>query len=288
MFGYVKPEKSELKVRELNEFRAFYCGVCTSLHKSRYLAKLFLSYDAVFFALILTSIRGKILEYKKRFCGVGLRNILYYESEEISLAASNFLLLLKYKLLDDVRDERNFVEALLLNFFKNITGSSATLESRLQALIRELSETERKREPTVDKPAEIFGNIVALFFEDLGELSSEQRTVLIHLARHIGKWIYVLDAFDDLKKDISKGNYNPLAIQFGFTHGMDIQEFIDKIRPKVREYLFKIYDEVVLAYNLLELKTYKGILDNIVYLGLFEETERVLSGRKTCKKLYTA
>jgi len=73
-------------------------------------------------------------------------------------------------------------------------------------------------------------------------------------------------------------------LEFKYEESTDIRQFIDKIRPQVREYLFKILDDVILAYNLLELKTYKGILDNIVYIGLFEETERVLSRRSTCKR----
>ncbi|AMW33336.1 DUF5685 family protein [Fervidobacterium islandicum] len=288
MFGYVRPVKDELKVRELNEFRAFYCGVCTSLHKARYLAKFFLSYDSVFFALLLTSLRGKELEYKRRFCGIELRNISYFEGEEIQLAAGNFLLLLKYKLFDDVEDERNFAKALLLKVFKNIPPVQPSVEFRLQALLKELNELEKRREPSIDKTAEVFGDIVSLFFENFQGLPSEQITVLVHLAKHLGKWIYALDAFDDLRRDLKKGNYNPFVTQYGFSSGMDVEEFVDSIRPEVRKYLFRVLDEVVLAYNLLELKTYKGILDNIVYLGLFDETERVLSGRKTCGKVHRA
>ncbi|WP_448375426.1 DUF5685 family protein [Fervidobacterium sp.] len=284
MFGYVKPMKIELKLRELNEFKAFYCGVCTSLQRARYLAKFFLSYDSIFFALLLTSLKGKTLSYRKRFCEIGFRKVAYFESDDISLAATNFILLLKYKLLDDVKDERNFVKLVLLSILKNFPGENPHLEERLTGLLAELGILERYQVPSIDQPANIFGEIVAIFFHNLEDISPEQKVVLVNLAKHVGRWIYVLDAFDDLEKDVQKRNYNPFLLQFKYEESADIRQFIDKIRPQVREYLFKILDDVILAYNLLELKTYKGILDNIVYLGLFEETERILNGKKTCRK----
>jgi len=284
MFGYVKPVKSELKLRELSEFKAFYCGVCTSLQSARYLAKFFLSYDSIFFALLLTSLKGRTLSYRKRFCEIGFRKVAYFESDDISLAATNFILLLKYKLLDDVKDERNFVRLVLLSILKNFVGENPHLEEQLIGLLAELGILERYQVPSIDQPASIFGEIVAIFFHNLEDISPEQKVVLVNLAKHVGRWIYVLDAFDDLEKDAQKRNYNPFLLQFKYDESTDIRQFIDNIRPQVREYLFKILDDVILAYNLLELKTYKGILDNIVYLGLFEETERILNGKKTCRK----
>jgi len=287
MFGYVKPVKGELKLRELNEFKAFYCGVCTSLQRARYLAKFFLSYDSIFFALLLTSLKGRTLSYRKRFCEIEFRKVAYFESDDITLAATNFILLLKYKLLDDVKDERNFVKMVLLSILRKFAGENTHnphLEERLKGLLTELGNLERYQVPSIDQPTNIFGEIVAIFFQNLEDISPEQKVVLVNLAKHLGRWIYALDAFDDLEKDAQKHNYNPFLLQFKHEGSTDIQQFIDKIRPQVREYLFKILDDVILAYNLLELKTYKGILDNIVYMGLFEETERVLSRRRTCKR----
>lgn len=57
MFGYIKPVRSELKVREAEEYRAVYCGLCNELGKSFGLfAKMTLSYDFAFMAMLFMSL----------------------------------------------------------------------------------------------------------------------------------------------------------------------------------------------------------------------------------------
>ena len=55
MFGYVTVNRPELKVKELELYRSYYCGLCAELHR-RYGRKgqLLLSYDCTFLLLLLT------------------------------------------------------------------------------------------------------------------------------------------------------------------------------------------------------------------------------------------
>ena len=56
MFGYIKPLKCELKIREYDYYRSSYCGLCNSL-RIRYcvIARFIVNYDFVFFALLLSA-----------------------------------------------------------------------------------------------------------------------------------------------------------------------------------------------------------------------------------------
>ena len=58
MFGYVSPQKSELRMREFSEYRAVYCSLCRSLRALGFGAKLFLNYDFVFAAMLFISLSG--------------------------------------------------------------------------------------------------------------------------------------------------------------------------------------------------------------------------------------
>lgn len=292
MFGYIKPYNLELKLRELNEFRAFYCGICTSLHTKRYITKFLLTYDSVFYAILLTALSGKKLSYKKRFCGLTLKRVVYFESDEIEKAARDFILLLRYKLLDDFKDERgifSYLKYILAKFLGSSDNSKSfvSLESELKRLLFEFSEMEKRRVPSVEKLGKKFGEIVALFFKTIKDVSDEQLRLLSDFSTKLGEYVYVLDAFDDLERDIRKGRYNPLIYEYGYSADKSIDEFIGYLKPNIRKYVRKLMVEITNLYNQLELKTYKSLLDNVIYFGLEREMERVLSSRKKKSNIRT-
>jgi hypothetical protein len=285
MFGYIRPYNLELKLRELNEFRAFYCGICTSLHTKRYITKFLLTYDSVFYAILLTALSGKKLSYKKRFCGLTLKRVVYFQSDEIDEAARDFILLLKYKLLDDFNDERG-IFSYLTYFLAKFLGSSdnskdfVSLEDELKRLLSEFSEMEKQKVPSVEKLGKKFGEIVALFFKGIKGASDEQLRLLSDFSIKIGEYVYVLDTFDDLERDIRKGRYNPLIYEYGYSPDKSINEFISYLKPKIRKYVRRLIVDIINLYNQLELKTYKSLLDNVIYFGLEREMERVLSRKR--------
>jgi hypothetical protein len=84
---------------------------------------------------------------------------------------------------------------------------------------------------------------------------------------NLGKWLYIIDAYDDIGDDIRKNNFNPLIIE-----GMDDKSIKEKQRERVREYMFRCLDETSAAYELLDIKHNAGILDNIIYAGLLKKT----------------
>ncbi|MGB9795428.1 DUF5685 family protein [Fervidobacterium riparium] len=284
MFGYVKPLRYELKLRELDEFRGFYCGVCTSMQKMKYISKFFLTYDAVFLALVISGLKAKRYGYNKKFCIETLKRVKYFSGDDIDFAATRFLKLLEYKLIDDYEDDKNFVKLLLAKSIHRADDSN-DFEHQLVGLLKELRDFEKNKVGNVERASDVFGRILQLLVSDIDGIDEMNMIVLKNMAYNLGKWIYVLDAFDDIKKDAKKNNYNPILLEHGFNSGDSIDAFVDRVRPNIRKTLYRILDDTVLSYNLLEIKSYKSITDNIVYQGLFNETERILMGNnRTCPK----
>ncbi|MGQ9855627.1 MAG: DUF5685 family protein [Fervidobacterium sp.] len=276
MFGYIKPLRYELKLRELDEFRGFYCGVCTSMQKIKYISKFFLTYDAVFLALVISGLKGKNYKYNKKFCVETLKKVRYFSGSDIDFAAHRFLKLLEYKLIDDYEDDGNFVKLLLAKSIGKV-NVSREFESQLVALLKELRDIEKNKIGSTEKASDVFGRILELLVSDIDGIDETNMVVLKNMAYNLGKWIYVLDAFDDIEKDAKKNRYNPILLEYGFNDGEDIKDFADKVRPDIRNLLYTFIEDVIAAYNLLEVRTYKGLADNIVYYGIFNETERVLN-----------
>ncbi|MCX7654151.1 MAG: DUF5685 family protein [Fervidobacterium sp.] len=283
MFGYVKPFKDELKIKEWDEFRKFYCGICVNLSKKYWISKFFMTYDVVFFSILLAAINQDELIQHKKFCFFTLNKVRYFDTKSVDYATNSFLLLLKYKLLDDYEDEKKIWRKFLATFFPKKSNSfTEDFQEKVKILLSKLSKIERNNSRDLDEGAKVFGELTGLFFEGKGK-NEDEKIILKHLGESLGMWVYLVDAFDDLEKDVKRNAYNPFVSAFGYS-GEDIKEFKDKIRPAVREKLYSLLNEVVLSYDLLDISSHKGILDNIIYIGLFNETERVLSGKKICRK----
>ena len=102
---------------------------------------------------------------------------------------------------------------------------------------------------------------------------------LVALCADLGRWIYEIDAFDDLKKDVEKGCFNPFA-----DHPVEGEE-LEKLRQFVSDRLFGYIKNIRAAYDKMRITVSEGPLSNIIYLGLRARTEEVLkSGGIKCKK----
>ena len=259
IFGYVQPLRTELKIREWNEFRKFYCGVCTALKEKSFLSQFFLTYDSVFFSLLLTTLNGTVPVQKKRFCFLTMKSVRYYESDEITLSSLAFLLLLKYKLIDDYTDSKD----ILRKIFSGITAKVVNIkdkeftqkfEEKVLKYLKMLSKKEQEKCSSIDETANIFGELVAIFFESVGNFDSDTSFVMKYLGEYLGKWIYVLDAYDDLEKDAKKVNYNPIIEEFKKEwedSNKDTVIFKNRIKTSIEERLKDYIEEITKAYDLL-------------------------------------
>lgn len=266
MFGYIKTNKMELKYREIIAYKGYYCGICMTL-KREYgnLSRLSLNYDTTFLQILLTSL------YEPQDYGEKLRCISHPHKKEVVItneiskycSAMN-IILTYYKLKDDVEDDNSLKAKSLLTLIKPaFEKASLEYEEKTKVigdLLKQLWDLEKEKCDDVEALAEIFGDI-------MGEVFSYKEDVfrknLYQTGFYLGKYIYILDAFDDLEEDIKSEKYNPFKNQN-----------IDK--EYIKNQLFFLLSCVNEELDRLPLIRNKGIIDNILFSGIVQRLNKAM------------
>lgn len=283
MFGYIMPLKDELLIREYNTFKAYYCGLCSEIGKKSYPSKFALTYDLTFLAIVLSSLYIDMESAGKVFCPFKMKHVMRVNTNQfIDYASEMNILLFNRKLYDNYIDDGNFI-SLFFSKLTDLKNKSDIVNEKITDIdfrLKELNKLEKNYCDNLDEVSHVFAEITS----DIFSIYQDKNTKLLrHFGYHIGKWIYVLDAYDDLINDIKKSNYNPCIYNFHY-NGEEPEKFKEKIKDNIEFVLFKCLTEITNALNLLEFKKNKGIIENIVYLGMKDKTFKVLEGRNGNEK----
>ncbi len=277
MFGYIRPLECELKVREQAEYRGIYCGLCKSIGR-RYgqLERLTLSYDCAFLALVLSAMTGGAA-YTPGNCGPRVyrgKRPIADPSPVLDYAADVNVLLAWYKAADDATDEKSVsagaARLALLRAYKKAAKIHPALDEAIGRSMASLRVIELQKVASTDEPGDAFGRLLADVLLHAPMLPQGERAAAEWMAYNLGKWVYLIDAWDDRESDEKRGGYNPFLLS-GMT-------------PERAEFLLNITrGEALKAYDLLTLNAPSGLLDNIMRLGLEKTQKRVLCGQEGCK-----
>ena len=267
MFGYLRPMKPEMKICEFQAYNAVYCGFCRAMGKGGALLRLTLSYDFTFFSLLALSLKDDFCGYSACRCPAKLfsKKPCVKENESLDFSANLAVLLLYSKLMDNLSDgdhSRLLTRLALLyvkpkykkaaaRFPKEAAAAEKYLEN--QARAEELGTLDACCDPTASLLSEFFGNLT----ED-----EEQKEALARLGYVLGRYIYLLDAADDLERDVKTGAFNPLKKQ------TLSDEDIKNIKTDCEMSLNVCISEAQDAILKLELKHFEPIIKNIIFLGL--------------------
>lgn len=268
MFGYVKACKPELKVREYETYKAIYCSLCKKLGKSYgILSRFTLSYDFTFLAMLNMSLKDGSCGFVQKRCAFNpLKKCNYCKTDvEIDMPAAAAIIMLYYKILDNINDERGFkkigylcLKPIFSHAHKKAKKDYPNIESAVNDYITAQTKLEKSECKSLDQAAHPTAQVMEQVFSLCSEDETQQR-ILKRLGYCIGRYIYLLDAAADLQDDLKTGNYNVL-------------KFIDgDVTERVKSQLYFCINEASRAFELLDFKKYKSILGNIIYLGL-EET----------------
>ena len=282
MFGYVNVLKDDLKVRDYMMFRSYYCGLCKALgrHCSQS-SRLGLSYDMTFLAVLLSSLSDSPAEIKKSPCIMHPFTSKPYVCDDVSVEyAANASALLYYsKMKDDWKDDKSlkalFGLIIYRKSYKRAAKRYPELAKSIKKHLNELSKLEAQNVTDIDLTADCFAKITQELFSP--DFIGENKRPAGWLGYNIGRWIYVVDAFSDLEKDIKKNNYNP------FIPGEEISDF-DKYKASLAESLsvsltFTL-ENAVSGFNLLRIYKNEEILKNILYLSLKSKQDKILNYNK--------
>ncbi len=290
MFGYVRAHKPELRMAEYEYYRAAYCGLCRSMGKcTGQCSRMTLSYDFAFLALVRQAISGESAEFRRRRCIAHPlhRRTMMERNDVLCHSAYSAALLSYHKLRDDLADEKGAKKLrarLSLPFVKKMRkkalkkGGLTELDSSIAARLEELSEFERSGKEGIDAPAEIFGrllsDIVAFGYEGSNERIARS------IGYHVGKWIYIADALDDLDEDIEKGRYNPFSLTYKRALNSHDKELVAQA----------LRNELASAEAAFDLIDYgdnarlHGVVNNVIYLGMPGVIEKIIKNEDCRKK----
>lgn len=291
MFGYIVPEKPEMKIKEYELFRAYYCGVCRSIGKRHgQLSRLSLNYDSAFLAVLLSAAANERVKALRKRCAahpVEKRHMVC-DSDIVDYASDINILLAYYNLEDKKIDDGKLVPKaamlLLKGAFKKLRKQYSDKCSVMEGRLKDLLQLERSECPSMDMAAEPFARLMEEVMA-YGPLCTDEKLekALRWIGYNLGKWIYLLDAYDDLEEDIKSGSYNPLVHQYKY-EGQDIAQFKQSILDRVEFNLTYSLSEISRAFELLDIKINRGILENIIYMGMRRKTENIL-GIGSCNKV---
>ncbi len=261
MFGYVTANKPELKMREFGRYKAFYCGLCRRLGKNNgAVSRLTLSYDMTFLILLLSSLYEPEEQQEKHRCLIhpGKKQWMIYN--QITDYASDMNVLLScYHFQDDWEDERSIAGFCGAKVFAGRAKKIARQYPRQAKVIREqlgrLAELEQKGITEPDVISRPFGELMSELFVYQEDAFQD---ILRSFGFYLGKYIYLLDAFMDLEKDLKKGSFNP------FRESADREDF----EESVRQMLEGTIRQAVAEFEKLPLEQDLPILRNILYEGV--------------------
>lgn len=276
MFGYVRPYRDELKVGQNRDYEALYCGVCYALGKRHgFMARMFLNYDFTFLAMLLDGSRPDLV---RKGCPARLwcRKKACVRSMGVDAAADAGTILSYWKLRDTVADSgfwkglsARLLSRLLGRGYRRAAAARPDFDAKVRRCLEELQNLEQEQCPSMDRTADTFARLLAAAAPPSGDAGRDR--AMEQLLYHVGRWIYLVDAWDDLEDDRRTGSYNPVLARFSGR----AEEGRETMRTTLRHSLNLARS----AMALLELGHWQGTVENILYLGLPAVEELVFTGR---------
>ena len=266
MFGYVTIDKPELKVKEFYRYKSYYCGLCRTLKEEYgFRGRMTLSYDMAFLVLFLTSLYETPTKELQSHCPLHpVKKIPMLQNEISEYGAKMNILLVYFKCEDDWKDDKSLKGIAGMHLFRKKAKELCKEYKRqaqvIQKQLKVLAVYEEKQEETLDLAAGAFGKLMAELFvykEDMWEQE------LRNFGFYLGKFIYIMDAYDYLEEDLKTGSYNPLkAVKKNSKDDNDYENTVQQI-------LVMMMAEATAAFEKLPLLWDSEILRNILYSGVW-------------------
>ena len=279
MFGYINVNKKELSEENQKIYQAYYCGLCQRLRENcGKRGQILLSYDMTFLELLLTGLYEPE-ERKKTFtCMVHpTKKQNAIENEVSDYCAAINLMLAYHNLMDDWKDEKkhskvylaNMISKSYLEFANQYPRQAKAIENYMQ----QMEEYEKRKESNIDLVAGLTG-------EMLGEVFAWKEDEWYHelktLGCYMGRFIYMMDAYEDIDKDEKKDSYNPLRVLR--------KENERDFETLTRLMMTSMMSECAKSFERLPILLHADILRNIIYSGVWTKYEYIQLKKNKRKK----
>lgn len=282
MFGYIGVNKPELKIKDFERYREYYCGLCHSLGNHHgLLGQISLSYDATFAAVLLSALYEPVTYRMQSGCvlhPVGKKK--YLSNQFIDYVADMNVLLTYYKCQDDWNDEKNLVKlgygATLKRQAKQVETRYPNKASAIKSALNIIYKLEKRADSNIDNLSNAFGDIMAEILDvspadldarDKNRYGDMWREELKIVGFNLGKFIYIMDAFDDVEKDMKKVSFNPFMDKYKMC--LEDELAMREFETYVEKLLMMCASNMAKSYERLPIIHEVDILRNIIYSGIW-------------------
>ncbi len=280
MFGYVRPEKPDLLIRDFTAYKAIYCGLCKTIgRRCGQIPRAAVTYDMTFLSLLLLALSPQPLDLSLESCVLNplKKKPVAGSCPVLDFAADLSCLLAFYSAKDDAADERPIRGRMATLLLARAARKAGRRHPELNTWIREKLELMKQSEQqdSLDETAALFGAMLKrIFLEGINLLQREDdqgvtALLLGDAAEALGRWVYLLDAIDDLEYDRKKRNRN---------HFLAMSE--KEALMTARTLLIEAEEQVDRNLALLTYEQLGGLVYNIVTVGLPATRRRVLAGER--------
>lgn len=279
MFGYVRPAAQRLTEEQQQRYEGAYCGLCHTLGRRYGLAgRMILNYDLTFLAMLLSEGTAErctkcclIHPVKGRPCACG--------GSAFELAADMSIILTWWQIQDGIADHGFFgglkyraASLLLRRAYRKARALRPAFDESTRRHLEKLSELEKENCPSLDAAADTFARLLADAAHEVAQ--PVKRRVLEQMLYHLGRWVYLVDAADDLKNDVKTGSYNPLPLRYALPG----DTLTDTARQALAQTLDGSIRAMAAAFELWDFGDYGPVIESTVYEGLYAVGTSVLEG----------
>lgn len=284
MLGYVKTYKPELKIKDYEAYRGLYCSLCRTLGRQYgVMSRLLLSYDVTFLLVVMLSVKNALPTFKKGRCPFNLAKRCNYCvdcSSFLSFAAAVTVLMFYYKVKDNIADSGFFKRLLMrmiLPYASHLRKKALKKYKRLDSIIsggmNRQGYTEANATDNTDRAAHESADTLGKIFcyDDADNIE------LYRFGYSVGRWVYLLDAADDIEKDLKNKSYNVFVNRYQIHSSADFDEDIKK---EVEATLNMSRAQALEALSNLGQEIFTPVIENILTDGMSASMNKVLKGKE--------
>ena len=273
MFGYVNVCLSSITEEDKKLYSSYYCGLCKAIAKKSQLMRLGLNNDLTFLSVLLSGVYQKepeflrnsrcIMHSFKKHDEVIMNEVMDYTSDMN-------ILLVYLKICDDAVDDKSVSKKGISSLFKKTAEQVMKKYPETSKIIadelKRLSVLEKEKCESIDKVSDCFAKLLEVIFVPDFIENENSRKILSWIGYNLGRWIYILDAYEDLEKDKSKNRYNPLIYYKN-----------ENLKNDIYDSMTYTLANIANAYDLLDMERNDTLIRNILYAGLPMKQESVFN-----------
>ena len=277
MFGYIKVFENKLRVCDLKAYKGVYCGLCRRIACYSQLARMLLSFDMVFLAMLAEYRQNDYyLEKGKGHCLKRNRDA----GDSMDFWACISIVMIYQKIQNDVSDGEIKKKVILKGLEPGYQRCKSRFEAEDELIRARLSAIDNLEKSLCDDPvkiADIFADMmVKVFCSCPGFEGNEiENRHLCNIVRELAVWVYLVDFYDDVAKDAETEQYNPLLIQ-AQKRKMQLDDILLEFRPTIDRQV----EELQRLCDFLPYGGFQPVVSNVLHEGVIAVTAKVMMGEK--------